>query len=42
MGDVFCAENLVAGRWVAIKFLHPDLAQNIEVAQRFFQEAEAV
>jgi serine/threonine-protein kinase len=42
MGDVYRAENLGAGRPVAIKFLHPELAQNMEVAQRFFQEAQAV
>jgi len=42
MGDVYRAENVSAGRPVAIKFLHPDLAQNMEVAQRFFQEAQAV
>jgi serine/threonine-protein kinase len=42
MGDVYRAENLAAGRPVAIKFLHPELAQNMEVAQRFFQEAQAV
>jgi serine/threonine-protein kinase len=42
MGDVFRAEVLAEGRSVAIKFLHPELAQNIEVGQRFFQEAQAV
>src|SRR4051794_10546624 len=42
MGDVFRAENVLAGRPVAIKFLHPELAQNSEVSQRFFQEAQAV
>jgi serine/threonine-protein kinase len=42
MGDVYRAESLSAGRPVAIKFLHPELAQNMEVAQRFFQEAQAV
>src|SRR4029079_7549998 len=42
MGDVFRAENVLAGRAVAIKFLHPELAQNSELAQRFFQEAQAV
>src|SRR5262245_51308649 len=42
MGDVFRAENVLAGRAVAIKFLHPELAQNIELSQRFFQEAQAV
>src|SRR5215510_14054933 len=41
MGDVFRAENLIASRPVAIKLLHPELAQNMEVAQRFFQEAQA-
>src|SRR4051812_41153851 len=42
MGDVYRAENVLAGRPVAIKFLHPELTQNMEVAQRFFQEAQAV
>src|SRR4051812_25968272 len=42
MGDVFRAENVLAGRAVAIKFLHPELAQNAELSQRFFQEAQAV
>jgi len=42
MGHVFKAENVLAGRSVAIKFLHPELAENIELSQRFFQEAQAV
>jgi eukaryotic-like serine/threonine-protein kinase len=42
MGDVFRAENVLAGREVAIKFLHAELAQNEDLAQRFFQEAQAV
>ena len=42
MGDVFRAEVIANSRPVAIKFLHADLAQNMEVAQRFFQEAQAV
>ncbi len=42
MGDVFRAENTQAGRFVAIKFLHPELAQNTDLSQRFFQEAQAV
>jgi serine/threonine-protein kinase len=42
MGDVFRAESLVTSRVVAIKFLHAELAQNMDVAQRFFQEAQAV
>lgn len=42
MGHVFKAENVLAGRSVAIKFLHPELAENTELAQRFFQEAQAV
>jgi serine/threonine-protein kinase len=42
MGDVFRAESLSTGRAVAIKFLHAELAQNMDVAQRFFQEAQAV
>jgi serine/threonine-protein kinase len=42
MGEVFRAYNVLAGRGVAIKFLHPELAENDELAQRFFQEAQAV
>jgi len=41
MGDVYRAEIVGGGRPVAIKFLHPELSQNMEVAQRFFQEAQA-
>src|SRR5215468_3953010 len=42
MGDVFRADSMATSRPVAIKFLHPELAQNMDVAQRFFQEAQAV
>jgi serine/threonine-protein kinase len=42
MGDVFRAENVLAARSVAIKFLHPELALSVELSQRFFQEAQAV
>ena len=42
MGDVFRAEPVGGGRSVAVKFLHHDLAQNTELSQRFFQEAQAV
>src|SRR5262245_46478580 len=42
MGEVFRAQNVLAGRGVAVKFLHPELADNAELAQRFFQEAQAV
>ncbi|WP_437813446.1 serine/threonine-protein kinase [Sorangium sp. So ce1078] len=42
MGDVFRAEHVLAGRAVAIKFLHPELADNSELSHRFFQEAQAV
>jgi serine/threonine protein kinase len=42
MGDVFRAEHVVTSRSVAIKFLHPELADNAELSQRFFQEAQAV
>lgn len=42
MGDVFRAEHVLAGRAVAIKFLHPELADNSELSHRFFQEAHAV
>jgi serine/threonine protein kinase len=42
MGDVFRAEPVAGGRSVAVKFLHHELAQNTELSQRFFQEAQAV
>ena len=42
MGDVFRAEPVLPGRSVAIKFLHHELAQNTDLSQRFFQEAQAV
>src|SRR5262245_24220421 len=42
MGDVYRADNVLAGRSVAIKFLRPELVDNPEIAQRFFQEAQAV
>jgi eukaryotic-like serine/threonine-protein kinase len=42
MGDVFRAEHVLAGRAVAIKFLHPELADNSDLSHRFFQEAQAV
>ncbi|HZF53682.1 MAG TPA: protein kinase [Polyangiaceae bacterium] len=42
MGDVFRAEHMVTSRSVAIKFLHPELVDNAELSQRFFQEAQAV
>ena len=42
MGDVFRAEPVGGGRSVAVKFLHHELAQNSELSQRFFQEAQAV
>jgi serine/threonine-protein kinase len=42
MGDVFRAEPVGGGRSVAVKFLHLELAQNSELSQRFFQEAQAV
>jgi serine/threonine protein kinase len=42
MGDVYRSEHLHTGRILAIKFLHPELSDNEELAQRFFQEAQAV
>lgn len=42
MGDVYRAVHELAGRSVALKLLRPDLAQDPEVARRFFQEAQAV
>ncbi len=42
MGDVYRAVNVLAGREVAIKLLHPELVENEELAKRFFQEARAI
>jgi len=42
MGDVYRAEHAVTGRPLAIKFLHPELSDNPDLATRFFQEAQAV
>jgi tRNA A-37 threonylcarbamoyl transferase component Bud32 len=42
MGSVYLAENLAIGKRVALKVIHPDLARNGEVVQRFFNEARAV
>jgi serine/threonine-protein kinase len=41
MGAVFEAENTVTGKRVAIKWMHPDLADNAEASQRFVREAQA-
>ncbi|MEZ4314844.1 MAG: serine/threonine-protein kinase, partial [Polyangiaceae bacterium] len=42
MGDVYRADHTQSGRPLAIKFLHPELTDNDDLAQRFFQEAQAV
>ncbi|MBK8254068.1 MAG: serine/threonine protein kinase [Polyangiaceae bacterium] len=42
MGDVYRAEHVTTGRPLAIKFLHPELTDNADLAHRFFQEAQAV
>jgi serine/threonine-protein kinase len=41
MADVFLAEQAQLGRRVVIKVLHPHLARDAEVAERFRREAEA-
>jgi tRNA A-37 threonylcarbamoyl transferase component Bud32 len=41
MGAVFEAENTVTGKRVAIKWMHPHLADNTEASQRFVREAQA-
>ncbi len=41
MGDVYRAVELSSKRVVALKMLHAELAQNDDLAQRFFQEAQA-
>lgn len=42
MGVVYLGEHVSIGSRVAIKFLHPHLASNAEVVQRFWIEAKAV
>src|SRR3954454_9388314 len=41
MGTVFLAEHALIKRRVAIKLLHPELASNAEVIERFMNEARA-
>lgn len=41
MGSVWAARNELTDRDFAIKFLHPELAQNKEALHRFFLEARA-
>ena len=41
MADVFVAEQVLLARRVVIKVLHPHLARDAEVAERFRREAEA-
>ncbi len=42
MGSVYKAEHVGIGRVVAVKLLHPTLAQQADVAKRFEREAAAV
>lgn len=41
MGTVFCAENELTGKHVAIKWMHPHLAANPDAAERMLREARA-
>jgi eukaryotic-like serine/threonine-protein kinase len=41
MGVVYEAEHPALGRRAAVKILHPELAQNTEMVNRFFNEARA-
>ena len=41
MGTVFLAEHALIKRRVAIKILHPDLATDADVVERFMNEARA-
>lgn len=40
-GTVFRARHTITGRSVALKLLHPHLARDAEVVERFFREARA-
>jgi serine/threonine protein kinase len=42
MGNVFLAQHPVIGKCVAVKVIHPNLANNEEMLGRFFNEARAV
>jgi tRNA A-37 threonylcarbamoyl transferase component Bud32 len=42
MGTVYLAEHPVIGSRVAVKFLHPNMAENPAVVARFYDEARAV
>jgi eukaryotic-like serine/threonine-protein kinase len=41
MANVFLAEHALLGRLVVLKVLHPHLARDVEMAERFRREAEA-
>jgi serine/threonine protein kinase len=41
MGAVYEAEHVIINRRCAVKFLHPEVAQNTEVVKRFVREAQA-
>jgi eukaryotic-like serine/threonine-protein kinase len=41
MGTVFKAEHTLIGKHAAVKILHPELRNNRDVVQRFFNEAKA-
>ena len=41
MGSVYEAEHVVVGRHVAVKLLHPEMARDVQVVTRFYNEARA-
>src|ERR1043165_5336285 len=41
MGTVYKAEHTLIGKDAAVKILHPELRNNRDVVQRFFNEAKA-
>jgi serine/threonine-protein kinase len=41
MGAVWAGRHVQIGRRVALKFLHPQIAHNAEIASRFLREAQA-
>src|SRR3954471_15734278 len=41
VGTVYKAEHVLSGKLAAVKVLHPELCNNREIVNRFFNEAKA-